>query len=157
MSKLGIFLLVYCILEITLLISIGGTLGVLVTILWFVASAFIGMSLLRGKLSQLKEKLSQGLQSPRNILFQEASAVVLLAAVFLILPGFFTDGLALALLLLLTLKRLLRQGSLRGTYSRPRRESRAREVPIDENPSSKDKEMAKFEILLDEDDATGKK
>ena len=158
MSKLGIFLLVFCILEISLLVSIGGALGVVLTILWFIGSAFFGMSLLRGKLSQLKEKFSQGLQNPRNILFQEASVAVLLAAVFLILPGFFTDGVALALLLLLLVKRFTQQGSLKQTTSNANPRARRREIPIDEYPTAdQEREVAKFEILPDEDDLTRKK
>ena len=151
MSKIGIFLLVFFVLELALLVSIGGAIGVVATILWFIASAFIGISLLKGNISRIREKFIHGVRNPRNVLFQEASVALVFAAIFLIVPGFFSVALGLAILLVVVFAKGLQKGFSRGHETRTTKSTR-REMPLEENPSEAQNEIASFEIIPEDEE-----
>ena len=91
-------------LEIFFMIKIGGIIGALNTILLIFLTAVIGVYF--AKLEGLKTLRSGIIRSYQNKLplFEMLSgASIAIAAVFLIIPGFFTD--ALGFLLLITIKR----------------------------------------------------
>lgn len=87
--------------EIGLFVTLGAKLGVWLTLAWVLLTGVAGVLLLRGlALSggrRLRDGLQEGLEDPLSPLAHKALLGV--AGVLLILPGFFTDGLGLLLLL----------------------------------------------------------
>jgi len=87
------------ILEIALFIQVGGWLGLLPTILIVVATALAGTVLLRTQglstMASLRSSLSEG-RNPMNPIAH--GAIILVAGVLLLTPGFFTDALGLSFL-----------------------------------------------------------
>lgn len=85
--------------EIYLLLTVGGWIGVLPTVVLVVLTAVIGVALIRvqgvGTLFRLQEKLRRGEPPAEEIL---TGAALLLAGAFLLTPGFFTDTLGFLLL-----------------------------------------------------------
>ncbi|VEI78165.1 Suppressor of F exclusion of phage T7 [Mannheimia haemolytica] len=90
----GIFFYIYC--EISLLVNIGSTIGVLPTILLLVVISFLGLWIvkLRGvyTLFSIKQDLSQG-KIPTEAVGN--SVMFILAGILLIIPGFLSDILAI--------------------------------------------------------------
>lgn len=90
----GIFFYIYC--EISLLVNIGSTIGVLPTILLLVVISFLGLWIvkLRGvyTLFSIKQDLSQG-KIPAEAVGN--SVMFILAGILLIIPGFLSDILAI--------------------------------------------------------------
>ena len=98
-----IFLIIFIaipLLEIFLFIQVGGAIGVWLTLFLVVATAVIGINMLR----------RQGLRTLRNAQLRMAEdklpayellegLLLLIAAVVLITPGFFTDAVGFALLI----------------------------------------------------------
>ena len=95
-----VFFILLPIVEITLLIDIGSNIGAGATILLIIATAVVGVGLVRYQgLSILKDaqiQISKG-QPPAKALAH--GILVLLAGLMLIIPGFFTDGIGFLLLL----------------------------------------------------------
>lgn len=93
--------LAWPLLEIALFVIIGGQIGLWPTLAWVVGTGVAGVWLLRAELARGAVMLRQG--GGRGVALREGASVAALfralAAVLLILPGFFTDALALALLL----------------------------------------------------------
>lgn len=91
--------LVIPIVEIYLLFQVGGIIGAGWTILIVIATAIIGVNLLRQQglstLTRLNESLAQG-QIPPTMLIE--GILLLLSGAFLLTPGFFTDTLGFVLL-----------------------------------------------------------
>jgi UPF0716 protein FxsA len=88
------------IIEIALFIWVGGLIGVLATLLLVVASAVLGMAMLRSQgFAQLQRLQAsfEGRGDPAAPLAH--GAMILLSGILLIIPGFFTDALGLALLI----------------------------------------------------------
>lgn len=87
------------ILEIALFIQVGGWLGTLPTILIVIATALAGTVLLRRQglstMASLRSSLSEG-RNPVNPIAH--GAIILVAGVLLLTPGFFTDALGLSFL-----------------------------------------------------------
>jgi UPF0716 protein FxsA len=87
--------------EIGLFVTLGAKLGLWLTLAWVVLTGVLGVMLLKGMAVGGRETLLQGfqegLQDPLSPLAHRA--LVGVAAVLLILPGFFTDALGLFLLL----------------------------------------------------------
>ena len=109
------FILLLPILEITLLIKVGQHVGVLATLgLLFFIGVF-GMFLLRQQgfstLLRVNERIQQGGLPAQEIV---EGVVIAMGAVFLVIPGFFTDILALFCLLpptrYLLVRRLVKKG-----------------------------------------------
>ena len=95
---LGLILLP--IIEIALFIKVGQTIGLLPTLALVIGAAILGGLLLRQQglavLTQLRSNVNAGRLPGRTI----ADAMMLgLASIFLVLPGFLSDVVALALLL----------------------------------------------------------
>lgn len=92
----GLLLLAFILvplLEIGLFIEIGGAIGALSTIALVILTAILGVSLLRLQglitLARIREKLDQG-EIPATDLAE--GLILLVAAVLLLTPGFFTDA-----------------------------------------------------------------
>jgi len=87
--------------EIGLFVTLGAKLGLWLTLAWVVLTGVLGVLLLKGMAvggrDSLRRGFQEGLQDPLSPLAQRA--LVGVAAVLLILPGFFTDALGLVLLL----------------------------------------------------------
>jgi UPF0716 protein FxsA len=91
--------LVVPLLEIYLLLTVGGQIGVLPTVVLVVLTAVVGMALIRiqgvSTLLRLQEKLRRG-EPPAEELM--TGAALLVAGALLLTPGFFTDTLGFLLL-----------------------------------------------------------
>lgn len=87
--------------EIGLFVTLGAKLGLWLTLAWVVLTGVAGVLILKSLALSgqrgLREGLQEGLQDPLSPLAHKALMGV--AAVLLILPGFFTDALGLLLLL----------------------------------------------------------
>lgn len=87
--------------EIALFVTLGAALGLWLTLAWVLLTGVAGVLLLKGLAlsggQRLREGLQEGLQDPLSPLAHKA--LIGVAAVLLILPGFFTDTLGLILLL----------------------------------------------------------
>lgn len=101
-SKLYLFLLFLLIplVEIALFIQVGGLIGLWPTLAIVVATAIAGASMVRtqgvGAMNRLQSSLSN-MTDPTVPLAD--GAMIFLAGALLLTPGFFTDGVGLALLL----------------------------------------------------------
>jgi UPF0716 protein FxsA len=88
------------IIEIGLFIQVGGAIGLWPTLAIVILTAIAGTSLMRAQgimtLNRLQNSLSDG-TNPADPMAQ--GAMILVAGVLLLTPGFFTDGLGFALLL----------------------------------------------------------
>lgn len=87
--------------EIALFVTLGAELGLGLTLAWVVLTGVLGVFLLKSLALAgrrgLREGLQEGLHNPLSPIAHKALMGV--AAVLLILPGFFTDTLGLILLL----------------------------------------------------------
>jgi UPF0716 protein FxsA len=96
---LFLLLLVVPVIEIALFIQVGGAIGVWPTIGLVLLSAAVGAALLRAQglsvLGQVQARLRAG-EDPGPALAH--GALILVAGLMLLTPGFFTDALGLALL-----------------------------------------------------------
>lgn len=88
------------IVEIGLFIQVGGAIGLWPTLLIVVLTAFAGTMLMRAQgmmtLNRLQASMSDG-SNPADPMAQ--GAMVLVAGVLLLTPGFFTDAVGFALLM----------------------------------------------------------
>lgn len=104
------------ILEIALFIEVGGLIGLWPTLLIVVLTALAGTLLVRHQglqvLDQLRRSLEQGGDPVGPIAH---GALILVAGVLLLTPGFFTDTLGLALLVPPLRSRLIAAGAARVT------------------------------------------
>ena len=109
MPLLAIFVLLPLI-EIALFVLVGGWLGLWPTLALVVLSAVVGMALIRNQgFAALRDlqRSAQGMGDPTRPLAH--GALIVLAGFLLLLPGFFTDLLALPLLVPVTRRLILRQ------------------------------------------------
>lgn len=93
------FLLIFLLLplvEIALFVAVGGWIGVWGVLALVVLAALLGVAILRGRLARLPDLLQAG-ADPARLLAQ--GALTGLGAMLLILPGFLSDAVGLALLL----------------------------------------------------------
>lgn len=94
----GFFLYIYC--EISLLVSVGSSIGVLPLILLMIAISASGMWLVKlggvRTLLQAREQFQQGTVPTQAVL---SSIFFAIAGFFLLIPGFLSDILAISLLL----------------------------------------------------------
>lgn len=88
------------VLEISLLIQVGGAIGGLNTILFVIFTAFLGAYLVRQQGFATLSKLQQETQAGRVPALQIAEGVALLfAGAVLLTPGFITDAIGFFLLI----------------------------------------------------------
>ena len=93
-------LLLLPIIEIALFITVGGAIGVLPTILLVILSAILGSWVMRRQGLAAMADLQQAVTELRDPAAPLAhGALVMLAGMLLVLPGFFTDAIGLALLM----------------------------------------------------------
>jgi UPF0716 protein FxsA len=136
------------IVEIALFIQVGGWIGLWPTLAIVVMTAFAGTALVRtqglGTLDRLRRSLAEG-RDPMGPIAH--GALILVAGVLLLTPGFFTDGVGLALLVPPIRDALIRWGAARitviasaemsrGTAPQPRRGDtvEAEYVVVSEDP-----------------------
>ncbi len=104
------------IIEITLFIQVGGLIGLLPTLLIVIATAIAGTALMRHQgmqaLARLQTRLEAGGDPSGPIAH---GALILVAGVLLLTPGFFTDTLGLLLLVPALRDRLIAWGAKRVT------------------------------------------
>lgn len=97
----GIFLYIYC--EISLLVTMGAQIGVLPLILLLIGISVLGLWFvkLRGlyTIYSIRSELSQGKIPTQAVI---GSLLFILAGVFLIIPGFLSDIIAILLMLPVT-------------------------------------------------------
>ena len=102
------------IVEIALFIQVGGVLGLWPTLAIVILTALAGTALMRaegrGAMASLQRSLSEGGDPSGPIAH---GAMILVAGVLLLTPGFFTDALGLALLLPPVRAALIRFGAAR--------------------------------------------
>jgi UPF0716 protein FxsA len=95
-----ILLIAVPIIEIALFIEVGGWLGLWPTLGIVVLTAVLGTVLLRaqglGALRKLQSSLDGGGEDPRGVIAH--GAMILVAGVLLLTPGFFTDAVGFLLL-----------------------------------------------------------
>lgn len=103
----GLFLYIYC--EISLLVSVGSSIGVLPLILLMIAISAAGLWLikLRGMMTiwQIRKEIGEGKIPTQAVI---SSVFFAIAGVLLLIPGFLSD--ILAILLILPVTRTLFQG-----------------------------------------------
>jgi UPF0716 protein FxsA len=104
------------IVEIALFIQVGGWLGLWPTLGIVVLTAVAGTTLVRtqglGVLDQLRRSLAEG-RDPMGTIAH--GALILVAGVLLLTPGFFTDSVGLALMVPPVRSTLIRWGAARMT------------------------------------------
>ncbi|GLQ35534.1 membrane protein FxsA [Amylibacter marinus] len=101
-EKMWLFIIFVAIpiIEIGLFIQVGGAIGLWPTLATVIITAFVGTQLLRAQgiaaLGRLQQSVGQG-QNPMGPIAH--GALILVAGVVLLTPGFFTDAVGLALLI----------------------------------------------------------
>lgn len=103
--------------EIALFVVIGGEIGLWATLGWVVLSAVLGVFVMRLSVARQAVALRGGLKGLRDPAQMAAGGMLsLLGGALLILPGFFTDGVGILLLLppvqMLLTRRLLKSGAV---------------------------------------------
>jgi UPF0716 protein FxsA len=97
--RLFLILLIVPIVEIALFIEVGGLIGTWPTVAIVVLTAIVGTLMLRRQglsaLRSVQTRLGEG-ENPGRLLAD--GAMILVAGVLLVTPGFFTDAVGLALL-----------------------------------------------------------
>ena len=92
--------LLWPLLEIGLFVTLGGWIGVWATLAIVLGSAVLGVFVIRWQTRFVMGQVLRDLQSLGDAVTPAAhSAMIVLAGVLLILPGFLTDALGLVLLL----------------------------------------------------------
>jgi UPF0716 protein FxsA len=104
------------ILEIVLFIKVGGAIGALPTVLLIIASAVIGVAVVRRQGMSTLDRLQRSLESGGDPTGPIAhGALILIAGILLLVPGFFTDAMGVLLLIPAVRERLIRRGAARVT------------------------------------------
>lgn len=103
--------------EIALFVVIGGEIGLWATLGWVVFSAVLGVFVMRLSVARQAVALRGGLKGLRDPAQMAAGGMLsLLGGALLTLPGFFTDGVGILLLLppvqMLLTRRLLKSGAV---------------------------------------------
>jgi UPF0716 protein FxsA len=112
-SLLLLLFLAIPLLEVMLLIRVGGIIGALPTVALVVLTAVIGVALLRRQGLATLQRVQQSVDAGRLPALEMVEGVgLLLAGAFLLTPGFVTDALGFALLVP-ALRRLLAAWVLR--------------------------------------------
>lgn len=99
-------------LEIAGFVVIGGRLGLGLTLLWVLVAAILGLGLIRhgglNALTKLQASLNQQREPGHSLI---DGAVMVVAGLLLVVPGFISDVLALILILPVTRNFLLRRAA----------------------------------------------
>ena len=98
--RLSALFLLWPIIEIALFVTLGGTIGLLWTLVVILGTGVLGVWVMRAQGLRTADRLRREMDALRNPLLPAADgALMLLAGVLLVLPGFLTDALGLVLLL----------------------------------------------------------
>lgn len=125
------------ILEIALFIQVGGLIGLWPTLAIVVLTAFAGTVLVRGQGLQTLRQLQANLAEGRDPVSPIAhGALILVAGVLLLTPGFFTDAVGLSLLVPQIRAALIRWGAARMTVVVAGRARQASRAPAGDRASS---------------------
>ncbi|WP_068298802.1 FxsA family protein [Pararhodobacter sp. CCB-MM2] len=138
MPALLIFVLLPLI-EIALFIAVGGQIGVAATLALILLSAMAGASVLRGQQARAVAVMQGGLRMQPGTFLAEG-AFRMTAGLLLILPGFLTDALGLALLVPPLQRTIVRAIGARTTVvsTRTYRRDDVFEGEFTEGPSTRD-------------------
>lgn len=120
-----LILLLLPLVEIALFIVIGGWLGLWATLALVILGVLAGVLILRGQQERALRMMQGGVRAVSPGTFMAQGAFRMLAGMLLILPGFFSDFLALLLLLPPVQRAILRALSAKMTVTsvHARRES----------------------------------
>ncbi len=95
-----IFFLIWFLLELWLLISVGGEIGFLWTVFEFILSAMIGIMVLRLQGIMLFARIREAMQHQIQVQVNQIGLLLRgLGGIFLIIPGFLSDVIGVLLLL----------------------------------------------------------
>lgn len=137
-------------IEIALFIQVGGLIGLVPTLLTVLVTAFVGTWLLRQQGGDALRRLQTILRSggdPRGPLAH--GALILVAGIVLLTPGFFTDAVGLALLIPFVRDAVIRELAKRVTVTATRGGGDA-----GRGPRTRDDVIeGEFEVDLPPDDA----
>ena len=129
-KTIPIVILLIPIIEIILFIEIGSVIGSFNTILTIVITTIVGVYIIKYNsamyMSEIRSKLMKGLRPDKEIL---SGIIIFICGVFLLLPGFLTDFIAL-----LFLYKPIRLFSIRKYVIRPERHtnrSKGRVIDVD--------------------------
>ena len=139
------------ILEIALFIEVGGEIGLWPTLAIVILTALAGTVLMRLQGLQALSRLQASLETGGDPVGPIAhGALILVAGMLLLTPGFFTDTVGLLLLIPPVRETLIRRGASRMTVRAAgfALSSRTRRAPGPERPIE-----AEYEVLDDDDDA----
>ncbi|MBL4806580.1 MAG: FxsA family protein [Rhodobacteraceae bacterium] len=101
-------------IEIGLFIQVGGFIGIWPTLAIVIVTAFIGSSLIRVQGRATLEALKNSVNSGANpAFFMAHGALILVAGVLLLTPGFFTDATGLLLMVPPIRSAIIRWGTAR--------------------------------------------
>jgi UPF0716 protein FxsA len=104
------------ILEIALFIKVGGAIGILPTLAIILGTAVLGTAMVRWQGLRALDRLRASVETGADPVGPIAhGALILVAGLLLILPGFFTDALGLLLLVPPVRAFLIRRGASRAT------------------------------------------
>ena len=118
--KILLLLLVIPLIELYVLIQVGGVIGALPTVLLTIATAIVGLALMRSQglatMQSAQLEMAQG-RSPEASMFE--GVFIFLGGVFLFFPGLISDTLGFLLLIPLVRRFLIKQ-TTKGFASRTR-------------------------------------
>lgn len=96
--RFPIIIISYIAVEIVFLIAIGQSIGIIATLLWMGLSAVLGVSLIRISGGEILNSLGT-LQENGRFMRNQQNIANILSGVLLIIPGFFSDFLAILIFL----------------------------------------------------------
>ena len=140
------------ILEIALFIQVGGWLGLWPTLAIVVCTALAGTLLLRTQGVQTLGRLQSSVSEGKNPMDPIAhGALILVAAVLLLTPGFFTDALGLSLLIPPVRQQLIKSGAARfATRGSVFVNGQRMQRPEPSRPASTDTVDGEYEVVEDD-------
>ncbi|MEO6301207.1 MAG: FxsA family protein [Paracoccaceae bacterium] len=98
--RILLLFIAWSLIEIALFVTLGGWLGLWLTLAWVIGTGMLGIGLIRWQGERVGMNLRQGMGAARNPFSGVAhSGLIMLAAMLLILPGFLTDAMGLLLLI----------------------------------------------------------
>lgn len=141
------------ILEIALFIQVGGWLGLWPTLGIVILTALAGTLLLRTQGVQTLGRLQSSVSEGKNPMDPIAhGALILIAAVLLLTPGFFTDITGLSLLIPTVRKYLIKSGANKFATKGFVFASGQQAGPPPNHPANADTVDGEFEVVEDVDD-----
>jgi len=113
---MNMFFLIYFFLEVTVTITLGGTIGGVNTFFEIVMSALVGTVIIMNFRKILMQSLASVMSGQMNAeQLVQGNLLTLLGAIFLIIPGFLSDGIGL--LLQLGFIKILLQKKIKPKYT----------------------------------------